>query len=274
MAWKLALVVQGKADPTLLDTYESERRPIGLRNCDWGLYSFQNLAVVQAGVGLIPGAMDYNRQRFIKIFEDTHYGRTARSHINRIINTQDIEWRVIGLELGFTYENGAHVPDGTDPPTEDPSGKTYLPSTRPGHRLPHAWVEKDDKVISTHDLMDSKKYDFMLITDEDGARWVDAAASISKTTNLRVGTAVIRAHPHTVGKSFYYDHQGRWAKLKEVKVGGAIIVRPDNFVAWRTRFDVHDAEQELRNVFLSLLRKPVHKEHRIESQIPYQNGVH
>jgi 2,4-dichlorophenol 6-monooxygenase len=235
IAWKLAAVLQNKADASLLDTYETERRPIGLRNCDWGLFTFSNIAVLQASVGLQPGAKDYNQQRFQRIFEDSAYGRTARNQIQRAIATQDIEFAAHDLELGFVYSNGAIVPDGSRPPPVDPSGRDYVPVTRPGHRLPHAWIEeKHGGVVSTHDLLVVGTHDFFLITDEDGEPWIKAAKAITKSTTLTIGAARIRRQQHSKGSDLYYDYQDQWAKVRQVDNGGAILVRPDNFVAWRS----------------------------------------
>jgi 2,4-dichlorophenol 6-monooxygenase len=147
IARKPAFVLQGKADHSLLNTYEAERRPIGLRNCDWGLFTFSNMAVLQAAVGLQPGAKDYNHQRFVRIFEDSAYGRTALNQIRRAIATHDITFSAHDIELGFVYHDGASIPDGSSQPPVDPAGQRYVPTTRPSHRLPHAWIkEKHGKV--------------------------------------------------------------------------------------------------------------------------------
>ncbi|KAH7407316.1 FAD binding domain protein [Cadophora sp. MPI-SDFR-AT-0126] len=253
IAWKLAAVLNKGANISLLDTYETERRPIGLRNCDWGLFTFSNMAVLQAAVGLVPGAREYNNERFRRIFEDSPYGRTARHQIQRAISTQDIEFTAHDLELGFVYQNGAVVPDGSRPPPVDPAGQTYIPTTRPGHRLPHAWLEaKNGNVISTQDLLQVGNHDFFLITDEEGDGWVQAAKAISKLTTQTIGAAQIRSQAHSKGTELYYDYQDQWAKAREIRNGGAILVRPDNFVAWRSDGSCDDPRLELTSVLSKL----------------------
>ncbi|KAI9742378.1 MAG: hypothetical protein M1818_003911 [Claussenomyces sp. TS43310] len=254
LTWKLASVLHGKAAPSLLDTYESERRSVGLRNCDWGLFTFQNMAVLQAAVGLIPGAEEYNRNRFERIFEDTPYGRTTLNQIRRAIATQDIEFSAHDRELGFVYENGARVDDGTEAPPEDPAGQVYTPTTRPGHRLPHAFIEqKNGPVVSTHDLISPGEHDFLVITDEDGAPWVEASHRISKLNNLKIKAVKIRSRQHSKGSDLYFDYQDQWSKLREIKDGGAILVRPDNFVAWRSRKSSKDPEKSLLGALSAIL---------------------
>src|SRR5207245_11637421 len=56
LTWKIAAVLGGTAGPALLDSYESERRPVGMRNVDWALFTFLNHLVIDAGMGLFPGA--------------------------------------------------------------------------------------------------------------------------------------------------------------------------------------------------------------------------
>jgi len=274
IAWKLAFVLQGKAEPSILDTYETERRPIGLRNCDWGLFTFSNMQVLQAAVGLIPGAEEYNRQRFVRIFEDSAYGRTTLNQIRRAIATQDIEFSAHDLELGFTYDEGAVVSDGTNPPPVDPAGQIYIPTTRPGHRLPHVWIERDKNVVSTQDLIIPGKDDLFLITDEDGSAWEDAALKLSKIGGCRIGVAKIRSRPHSNASSLglYYDYQDQWSKVREMRDGGAILVRPDNFVAWRSLGPSKDPFNVLSKALQKFLHKPSSLDGSLSGKVV--NGLH
>ncbi|CZR60179.1 uncharacterized protein PAC_10075 [Phialocephala subalpina] len=255
IAWKLGQVVNGKASAALMDSYEAERRPVGIRNSDWAFFTFGNMQVLSAGVGLIPGQQEYNYQRFVNIFSDTDIGRSSLAHIKRVIGTQNIEYSAHDIELGFSYPDGARVDDGTEGPTPDTSGQVYTPTTRPGHRLPHAWVEKDGKKISTHDLIYTGDYDYLLITDEDGSKWTEAVKRISKLSNLNVGAAQIRARPHSRQEGLLRDLEDRWINLREVKNGGAILVRRDNFIAWRSATLASDPEKTLRSALEILIKQ-------------------
>lgn len=256
IAWKLAFVLQQKADASLLDTYESERRPIGIRNSDWAFFSFSNMNVLSAGVGAIPGAQELNQQRFAQLFEDSERGRSALHHLRRVLQTQNIEYSAHDIELGFAYSDGVLVSDGTTAPVPDPEGQIYSPTTRPGHRLPHAWLVQDGETVSTHDLIKAAgAADFVLLTDEDGHVWVQAAETLTRDTNVKLSTAQIRARDVSKPKGLYLDHQDAWAELKGVESGGAVLVRPDNFVAWRSqRLGDHPGE-ELRRALAALMRQ-------------------
>jgi 2,4-dichlorophenol 6-monooxygenase len=239
LAFKLALVLSNKASVSLLDTYELERRPIGIRNADWALFTSLNIRVLQASVGIFPGETQKNKERFTSIFADTTFGRPSLEQIRRIVSTQRIEFSAHGFELGFTYDEhgAARLSDGTEGPLLDPLGQIYLPTTRPGHRLPHTWLlSGSGKLVSTLDLV--QDHDFLLITDEFGTPWVEAAGEFTK---LRIATAIIRTRQVIQGNGLYYDYHERWSKVREIKDGGAILVRPDNFVAWRSHDPCDDA---------------------------------
>lgn len=229
LAWKLAAVLKGQAAPALLDTYETERRLVGARNVDWAMFTFMNHSVVDAGLGLIPGApAGANAQTFRAFFADTDQGRTLRARFVEVAKTQRTEFQAHDLEIGFHYEAGAVVPDGTDPPPADPMGTTYVPTTRPGHRLPHAWVERDGERVSTHDLI-GRPGGFGLITGSAGAgRWQDLARTAAAAAGILLPVIAIGAG---LGCT---DPDGEWAAVREIGDRGAILVRPDNHVAWRS----------------------------------------
>jgi 2,4-dichlorophenol 6-monooxygenase len=119
------------------------------------------------------------------------------------------------------------VGDGSEPPPRDPMGHTYHPMTRPGHRLPHAWLEAHGARISTHDLT-GRDGGFALITGADGQRWAAAAAEIARELGIAIKHVA-------VGDGQHRDVDGQWARVAGISPDGAVLVRPDNYVAWRSR---------------------------------------
>lgn len=227
LAWKLAAVLNGQASPGLLDSYESERQPIGTRNVDWAMFTFLNHMVLDAGFGLLPGApIEQHVQAFTDYFSDTPMGETRRARADRILQTQRTEFQAHDLEIGFRYDAGALVPDGTEPPPQDPMGHIYYPTTRPGHRLPHAWIERDGQRISTHDLNPASDR-FVLITGSQGGDWSAAAEQAAAKFGIQLTVASIHEHGDHI------DAEGKWAQLRQVTDHGAVLVRPDNHVGWR-----------------------------------------
>ncbi|GAD98466.1 hypothetical protein BC1G_04425 [Paecilomyces variotii No. 5] len=98
----------------------AERRAIGRVNRDWGLFTFRNSAVINTAMGLVPGQIEVNRERFQKLFEDTDTRRSFRAQVARIISSQNIEFCSHGIELGFRYKSGFLINDRSPPAQRDP----------------------------------------------------------------------------------------------------------------------------------------------------------
>ena len=162
-----------------------------------------------------------------------------------------MEFRTLNVEYGYTYDSAAVVPDGTPPePSSDPV-RTYRPSTRPGCPLPHAWVEDRDGVrCSTIDLVDPGR--FLLIAGEQGHAWLEAAAALAGEQGLPVDAARIG---HVDGE--YRDPQCRWLTVRGIGSDGALLVRPDRFVAWRRTRGVPDHRGALAEAFARVLHRTV-----------------
>ncbi|KAJ5965827.1 FAD binding domain-containing protein [Penicillium waksmanii] len=205
----------GQASEAILNSYEPERRAVGEINSDWGLFTFNNSAVINTSLGLIPGDRMANELRFKSLFENTDKGRSFRAQVARIISTQSIEFCAHGIELGFGYRNGLLLHDGSLPVDRDPLGLRYYPTTQPGHRLPHAWIEAGNHVISTHDLV-PRNAGFSLITDGEGSDWQIAADNIRQNCGIEIVVA------HIGDNCSYRDYDDRWDSLKGTQSGGAI----------------------------------------------------
>lgn len=251
LAWKLASVIGGSASDALLDSYETERRPVAERNVKWALMTFQNHPLTDAGIGLVRGNGEASRASFESFFADDDEGRTRRARLNDIMSIQRMEWQAHDLELGFAYEGGAVSADGSAAPRRDPMGGTYLPTTRPGHRLPHAWIEIDGQRRSTLDL--TGKGAFVLITGSAGSDWVRAARIVSE----RAGVSIqVHAIDHDASNP---DGGNRWDLLREIQDDGAVLVRPDNHVGWRSRTLPDDPVRELTRSLADILgRQDLH----------------
>ncbi|MFD5453195.1 FAD-dependent monooxygenase [Streptomyces sp. NPDC003470] len=229
LAWKLAAVLRGGAEDALLDTYEAERRPVGQFNLGWAMSAAgHHQVVIDAAVGLGPHVPPERRTPvFFSYFSPTPVGAAQRARAAEIFATHRGECQALDVETGFAYEQGAVVPDGSRPPARSPLGDEYRPTTRPGHLLPHAWVERDGRRVSTHDLVGSAT-GFLLITGPDGAAWTEAAELAA--SKLSVPVTAVRIGD---GDAEYRDADGVWEHLRGTDGAGAVLVRPDQHVAWR-----------------------------------------
>lgn len=93
-----------------------------------------------------------------------------------LAHKQDYEFQAHGVELNHRYTSAAVVPDGL-PPAPSPLDPElyYLPTTSPGARLPHAWVQQQNQALSTLDLVGQGR--FTVLTGIGGEAWLAAAAS-------------------------------------------------------------------------------------------------
>lgn len=217
LAWKLAAVEADWAAPGLLDTYEVERRAIAQYNADQSMTNALKLLEVYEALGL-SADREASRARLIAALDDP----AAMTAVARAIENQRDHFDMVGLHLGFRYEQGALVPDGRPRPSCENPVSEFVPCMRSGARLPHAWVENAGQRVSTLDLIADDRLTLVLGT-EDG-RWERALPPAGR----------IPLHVVTEGRDFR-DPQRQWASLREVEASGAVLVRPDQHVAWYAR---------------------------------------
>ena len=247
LAWKLAAVVKGQAHDSLLDAYEAERRPVAAANVQWALMTFQNHALTDGGIGLVRGDPVTSRANFTRFFADNPEGRTRRARLDKVMELQRMEWQAHDIELGFHYEQGAVVPDATPTPERDPLGQVYVPTTRPGHRLPHAWVERAGTRLSTLDLVRPGR--FLLIIGDAGQAWREAAQRLASRAGLPLDVVEIS----DTGEVRDLAHD--WLHLRDIAADGALLVRPDQHVGFRSRSAAAAPRAALSAAFARILQR-------------------
>jgi hypothetical protein len=136
------------------------------------------------------------------------------------------------MEFGACYQSMAVVPDGTAPAAVDDP----VTESRPGSRAPHVWLRRGAEQISTVDLFGPR---FVLLAGSGGDAWRRAAQGIDLSWPPLVA--------HTVGgDGDLVDPDGNWHEAYGVDADGAVLVRPDGHVAWRSRSAASDPAEVLR----------------------------
>jgi 2,4-dichlorophenol 6-monooxygenase len=247
LAWKLAMVLAGQAGEGLLETYHQERRPVGRQVVDRAMASVTDMAPIAAALGFRPDQTEAEGFAGIaELSQDTVTGATRRAALAAAVELQNYQFNAHGIELGQTYVSDAVVPDGT--PTPEPTGDPelhYSPSTRPGGRLPHVWLQSGTEVVSSLDLCAPDQ--LTLITGIGGAGWEDAAAKV--TAALGVPLAL-----RSVGyRQTWSDVYGDWQRISGLEDSGCLLVRPDRHVAWRCPTAPADPEGALGTVVKHVL---------------------
>ncbi|MFI6804945.1 FAD-dependent oxidoreductase [Streptomyces luteogriseus] len=226
LAWKLKLVLDGTAHPRLLDSYSAERAPVGRQIVTRANRSIRETApVFEALDGLSPQTPEQLWANIAARKDATEAAEKQRAALREAIAFKVYEFNAHGVDLNQRYDaerSAAIVPDGTPDPgfARDPE-LHHQPSSRPGARLPHAWITSGTRTLSTLDTIGRGR--FTLLTGIGGEAWVRAA----EEQQVEIATVVIGPGQQ------YEDPYGDWARLREIPDAGALLVRPDGFVAFR-----------------------------------------
>jgi putative polyketide hydroxylase len=221
LAWKLAFVLNAQASDTLLDTYYIERAPVAKRNLQWSTE---------------------NAKRFFEIFKAIQ----AEDHVTLKIklHEQQKNLNYEGLDLGFIYNSKAALAESNKEISI--SADNYIPTTLPGSRAPHVVLIKEGKTISTLDLFEKK---FVLLVGCEGKPWKIAANEISKNSHLPL--IAYQVAPD----SDLSDPENTWHNIYNISSSGAVLVRPDGYVAWRSLSMMEDPKSVLRKCLATLMGK-------------------
>ncbi|MDQ0377025.1 FAD-dependent oxidoreductase [Amycolatopsis thermophila] len=222
LAWKLAMVLRGEAGPGLLDTYTAERAPVGKQIVDRANLSRDQFGPIFAALGIAGGGDDEGIVAGLAACRaDDAEGVKRRQALHEAIELKNYEFNAHGVELNQRYSSGAVIPDGAPPEVWERDPELFhQPSTRPGAKLPHAWlVDEHGERVSTLDLVG--RGEFTVVTGLAGGDWVSAAEELSLRA-VRIGDAGAR------------DAYGDWRRVSDLDEAGCLLVRPDGYVAWRT----------------------------------------
>jgi 2,4-dichlorophenol 6-monooxygenase len=219
LVWKLGAVDDGWAPHALLDTYQSERHPVACLNCEQSTTNAFKMMLLVEALGLHPGATSDD-------LRDT-LADVARQHeIATAVAEQEAHFDMLGLQLGYCYADGALARVG-DPPPPLTDPRRFEPDAAVGSRLPHGWL---DDGRSTLDLV--SREGMTLITCGDHDRWADATTGLP----MEIGHVRIGVDVHVADE---------WRATCRLGPAGALLVRPDQHVAWRAADPPADPAREL-----------------------------
>ena len=248
LCWKIAAVLRGHAGDALLDSYEPERRATDGRNVQRSLDNGMNHMQIAQAIGISGAAGEAaNVDALRSSLEDGPHRRAVLA----AIATQSMEFREHAVEFGYAYESSAVVPDGTPARAPLDPIRVYVPGTRPGAPLPHAWLDDlDGHRVAIGSLVRPGR--FLLVAGEEGRAWCDAAAAIAAHGDLPLDAIRIG---HLDGD--YRDPRCAWLARREIGPAGAVLVRPDRFVAWRSLDAAADPAASLATAFSQLLGRMI-----------------
>lgn len=206
LGWKLAHVVQGRAPESLLDSYETERKPLAERNT-----AYARRFADSVGLYRVTPELEL----------DSPQGELAREaaavHLDAHVR---LEFNIPGVTFGGRYDGSPIVvPDGTQPPEDQPND--YVPTACPGGRPPHAWL------TDGRSLYDSFHAEWTLLVLGPNAPEADAFELAAQQAGLDL--KLVR-------------HEE--AALRALYEAPLVLIRPDQMVGWRGQ-DARRATQVL-----------------------------
>ena len=245
LAWKLKLVLDGKADGSLLRSYDAERVPVGRQVIQRVGETTMQMTNLPSFIGNVPGVPVEDMLRNAEtLFDNTAVAAERRLELGKALDTvRTTGFNALGAEIGYRYRTGAMVSDGTPEPLPDGHPDyAYRATTWPGARLPHAWLETGRRRISSLDVVNATS--FTLIVGIESTTWRDAVMKLPQ--ELRSIIEVVQIG----GRYGIRDVYGDWMRVREIGESGAVLVRPDHHVAWRSEnsTQAHQLAEVLRSV--------------------------
>ncbi|MBM7439460.1 FAD-dependent monooxygenase [Streptomyces sp. HB132] len=153
---------------------------------------------------------------------------------------------MLTVALGYRYARGAVL--GVDPALPVvPEGMGL--TGEPGTRAPHMWLGRDGGRVSTLDLYEKS---FVLLCDARYPDWRAAAQQVAKRLSVPLEAFGVGSFPEADLKT---EDGADWAASHGTSAEGAVLVRPDGFVAWRSETAAADPEATLYEVMMTLLHR-------------------
>jgi 2-polyprenyl-6-methoxyphenol hydroxylase-like FAD-dependent oxidoreductase len=194
LGWKLAAVCQGWGGPGLLSSYETERRPVAVRNTRFARAMAESIGRID-----LPADLE----------EDGAEGGTAREALGeRLHRHAATEFDIPGIHLGVRYSGSPIVaPDGSAAPPDD--WHRYTPDAIPGARAPHVWLEDGVSIF------DRFGRDFTLVR-------------LRSRIDTRAIEAAVRRRSLPLAVLDVSSDEAR-----DVYACDLALVRPDHHIGWR-----------------------------------------
>ncbi|MFF9624463.1 FAD-dependent monooxygenase [Streptomyces griseosporeus] len=241
LAWKLAAVLHGSADPALLGTYDAERRPVAERNA-------REAQLRARARWRLPG---HDGDARLTDMDRLLYGGVYRSSAVPGASPPPAQGPLDQPPVPAPLDQ----PPGTKPvdrppPAQNPVDQLPVPAPLdprtlggvPGTRAPHVPVSQDGAApVSTLDLYGTR---LVVLVGPDGDTWASAADRAAKALGVPVEVYHLDTDlsaPHGLGAR------------------GALLVRPDGYVAWRSAdgpAPAEDADAVVAAVLAAVLGRP------------------
>jgi putative polyketide hydroxylase len=185
-----------------------------------------------------PVAVTTSTRASLQAAEEQHPGFSPETRRN------DDPADLMTIALCYRYASNAVVGAYPERPVVP---ETFELGGAPGSRAPHMWVMRGGSRISTLDLYERS---FVVLSGARGQAWRNAAEKILENTGVPLEVYLVGNDPD---HDLVPDPDTDWAKLHGTAEDGAVLVRPDGFVAWRAHAELPHADHVLTNVLQTVL---------------------
>jgi hypothetical protein len=263
LAWKLAAIFTSGAPDSLLDTYETERRPVVTRFAEQSTTNHFKLDEVTASLGItnrslhqatefmakpwlswIPdrvmaavadGLTHAQTSRTKRLLQQDSRGRQLRRRMAESIPGQLEHFVASGLEFGYAYDSPL-IDTASEGPCPDGDVSLYVPTTHPGTRLPHVLVSDGDAGATIRPIHEMVGAAGLTLFTADPEAW---SAALEHPPMVVPVTIVTLTAPNAEGRAAMVE-------LLEIGDHGAVVVRPDSHVVWRNQIGPSAIDQLLQ----------------------------
>ncbi len=195
LSWKLSAVLQGYGGEALLQSYDTERRAVAVRNTGYARAFADSLGNFVAVPELEQATPDGEEARRIA---GEYYNKHARAEFN-----------IPGFTLGARYDGSEVIAsDGTNPPPDGPN--VYHPTACPGGRAPHTWFADGTS------LYDKFSFEWTLLQMAANNAGMDKLVHAANVAGMPINAVTIAD-----------------SKLRDLYEADFALIRPDQVVAWR-----------------------------------------
>ena len=206
IGWKLAAVLKGHGGPYLLDSYELERRPVALRNVE---RSGKHQSVHWEYCKWV------KQQGAETVLSSSEEGTALKRKIEAYVMEHDGENKDHGIEMGYRHNGSPVVLVDKDEKEPEWSVRDYIPSTWPGSRAPHLFLESDPKTS----IFDLYGPDYTIVDFTSDAAQSVQFCIVAERLNIPLKQVSLPSEPH----------------VRKIWERDLVLIRPDGFVAWRSR---------------------------------------
>ena len=219
LAWRLAALHKSYGGTLLLQSYNTERRAMMIGCLERALrHLLEHVKLAEM------------YERYAAHLEaDTPAGEEIRQQIREFVDISGPDTTDLGIELDLRYTNHSSVIYHDGSAEHEWDVKRYLPSTRPGCRVPHVFLK--DGMTSTYDLFGGRGPEWTLIqfvNDDDDNNPNPNHTDATKASDIFLTIAATKSIPLKRVILHNEHHAHRIWESRDL-----VLVRPDTYVAWR-----------------------------------------